>query len=133
VTPADISAGYLEPHAAGPVLNGRKVSANSGLLRNSTKIAAQFLGLGQCSQTSPETDENLKQRPDGSGQILLHGAPGNVANGMKGGNGWEGLPRNVRPRLAEQTKAGPSASIVRVQIFRGAKNCRVAQQPLWFA
>jgi hypothetical protein len=25
------------------------------LLRNSTKIAAQFLGLGQCSQKAPET------------------------------------------------------------------------------
>jgi len=105
VTSTGISASYLERHAAGPVLNGRKVSANSGLLRNSTKIAAQFLGLGQCSQTSPKTDENLKQRPDGSGQVLLHGAPGSVANGMKRGNGWEGLSRNIRPRLAKQSSS----------------------------
>jgi hypothetical protein len=35
-----------------------------GLLRNSTKIAAQFLGLGQCSQKAPAKAHTLKQRPD---------------------------------------------------------------------
>ena len=30
--------------------NGRELVTAYGLLRNSTKIAAQFLGLGQCSQ-----------------------------------------------------------------------------------
>ncbi len=31
--------------------NGRELVTAYGLLRNSTKIAAQFLGLEQCSQT----------------------------------------------------------------------------------
>ncbi len=39
----------------------------------------------------------------------------------------------IRPRLAQQTKVGLSASTVRVRIFRAAKNRRVAQQPLLFA
>ena len=44
-------------------MNGRKLFILFGLLRNSTKIAAQFLGLGQSSQKAPEKDEKLKQRP----------------------------------------------------------------------
>jgi hypothetical protein len=35
-------------------VNGRKLSLIFGLLRNSTKIAAQFLGLEQCSQKAPK-------------------------------------------------------------------------------
>ena len=35
----------------------------NGPLRNSTKIAAQFSGLGQCSQKFPETPGKLKTRP----------------------------------------------------------------------
>jgi hypothetical protein len=45
-------------------VNGRKLSIASGLLRNSTKIAAQFVGLGQCSQKAPGSDGKLKPRPD---------------------------------------------------------------------
>jgi len=47
-------------------VNGRKLFSLSGLLRNSTKIAMQFLGLGQCSQNTPAKAEKLKRRPDGS-------------------------------------------------------------------
>ena len=50
--------------------NGRKLPRNFGLLRNSTKIAAQFLGLGQCSQTAPEIPGKLEQRPDCSQPTL---------------------------------------------------------------
>jgi hypothetical protein len=34
-------------------VNGRKLALVYGLLRNSTKIATQFSGLGQCSQKDP--------------------------------------------------------------------------------
>jgi hypothetical protein len=44
-------------------VNGRKFFRHFGLLRNSTKIAAQFLGLAQCSQKAPEMAKKLKQRP----------------------------------------------------------------------
>ena len=40
-------------------LNGSKISTASGRLRNSTKIAARFLGLGHCSPLSPEAVEIL--------------------------------------------------------------------------
>jgi hypothetical protein len=42
---------------------GRKVVAGCRLLRNSTKIAAQFLGLRQCSQKAPAPHNNLKRDP----------------------------------------------------------------------
>jgi hypothetical protein len=45
-------------------VNGRKLFIVSGLLRNSTKIATQFLGFEQCSQKAPGNNEKLKQRPD---------------------------------------------------------------------
>jgi hypothetical protein len=40
-------------------LNGSKISIASGRLRNSTKIAARFLGLGHCSPLYPEAIEIL--------------------------------------------------------------------------
>jgi hypothetical protein len=45
------------------LVNGRKLFILFGLLRNSTKIAAQFSGLGQSSQKAPEKDEKLKRGP----------------------------------------------------------------------
>jgi hypothetical protein len=45
-------------------VNGRKLFVICGLLRNSTKIAMQFLGLEQCSQKAPANAKKLKQRPD---------------------------------------------------------------------
>jgi hypothetical protein len=48
------------------LVNGRKLSGVFGLLRNSTKIAAQFLGLEQSSQKAPENTGKLKPRPYGS-------------------------------------------------------------------
>ena len=42
-------------------MNGRKLSILFGLLRNSTKIAAQFLGLGQSSQKAPGAINGAKQ------------------------------------------------------------------------
>ncbi len=50
----------------------------------------------------------------------------------KGAAGYHPLEK-IRPRLAQQTKVGLSASTVRVPIFCEAKNGRVAQQPLLFA
>ena len=55
---------YVSPHEPGrqsgqALVNGCKVTAGYGLLRNSTKIAAQFLGLGQCSQKAPGNDRKL--------------------------------------------------------------------------
>jgi hypothetical protein len=44
--------------------DGRKPAHLCGLLRNSTKIAAQFSGLGQCSQKAPAKVGRLKLRPD---------------------------------------------------------------------
>jgi hypothetical protein len=38
-------------------VNGRKLLQGFGLLRNSTKIAKQFLGLGQWGLMGPETRE----------------------------------------------------------------------------
>jgi len=43
------------------LVNGRKLSGVFGLLRNSTKIASQFLGLRQCSQKAPENTGKLKR------------------------------------------------------------------------
>jgi len=40
-------------------VNGRKLAIAPGLLRNSTKIAAQFSGLVQCSQKAPGSDSKL--------------------------------------------------------------------------
>jgi hypothetical protein len=45
-------------------VNGRELVTAYGLLRNSTKIAAQFCGLEQCSQTAPVSGDKLKQRPN---------------------------------------------------------------------
>jgi len=44
-------------------VNGRELVVAYRLLRNSTKIASQFYGLGQCSQKAPVSDDKLKQRP----------------------------------------------------------------------
>jgi len=44
---------------AAPARDGRKFVLVAGLLRNSTKIAAQFLGLGQCSQKAPGDQDKL--------------------------------------------------------------------------
>jgi hypothetical protein len=99
-----------------------------GLLRNSTKIAAQFLGLGQCSQKAPENAGKHKLRPDGSqaphphqpyqsawiqdkiSEIALDGrlAPGTP-------------PEKIRPRLAKPPNTELSASTVRVPIFAQQK------------
>ena len=38
--------------------------ARAGLLRNSTKIAAQFSGLDQCSQKAPGASDSAKRGPD---------------------------------------------------------------------
>jgi len=45
-------------------VNGRELVVAYRLLRNSTKIAAQFSGLEQCSQKAPVSDDKLKQRPN---------------------------------------------------------------------
>jgi hypothetical protein len=65
-------AGQYPRRACG---NGRKISAGSGLLRNSTKIAARFLGLGQCSQMAPGTRGNLKRRPKCSRRLAADTGP----------------------------------------------------------
>jgi len=65
-----------------PSVNGCKISAGSGLLRNSTKIAAQFFGLGQCSQKAPVTGGNLKLRPDCSQRTAPTDSPRSVLNMM---------------------------------------------------
>jgi hypothetical protein len=48
----------IEWRAAAPGVASIEYGHNEGqsirLLRNSTKIAAQFLGLGQCSQKAPD-------------------------------------------------------------------------------
>jgi hypothetical protein len=41
--------------------DGRKLTSIAGLLRNSTKIAAQFSGLEQCSQKAPVNGGKLKR------------------------------------------------------------------------
>ncbi len=45
--------------------DGHKLVEGYGRLRNSTKIAAQFFGLEQCSPKTPATLDKLKQWPDG--------------------------------------------------------------------
>jgi hypothetical protein len=104
-------------------VNGRKLSVISGLLRNSTKIATQFLGLGQCSQKAPGNDRKLEQRPDCSQTPSPPSALTSSEN-----TGLEelretrpapgGLPEKIRPRLAQSYDSGLSVSTVRVPILR---------------
>jgi hypothetical protein len=56
----ELGASRIGLMGANTPVNGRKLFIIFGLLRNSTKIAAQFSGLGQCSQNPPENDEKLK-------------------------------------------------------------------------
>jgi hypothetical protein len=55
---------YVASHAGLRTNDGRKPAHLCGLLRNSTKIAAQFSGLEQCSQQAPAKVGWLKPRPD---------------------------------------------------------------------
>ena len=91
--------------------NGRKISAGYGLLRNSTKIAAQFSGLGQSSQNPPVTGGNLKQRPDGSRRQIPDTVPQIARYTMhRGGVLNRGRGRGEAPRKHQVAFSGANES-----------------------